>query len=152
MAKKEETKKVEKVSAITWAEKVLAKLNLSDKGKIGLFGDKLNSEWSKQIRNKKREIEVLNTQMEDDLIEANEKLVDMKEDYLDAFLNVNTSKIETSDARTAYVSTFTQNLVDKKNRVLAQEQEIQDIKTSYEEDINTLKEQIELLEEFKKYI
>jgi hypothetical protein len=59
MAKKEETKKVEKVSAITWAEKVLAKLNLSDKGKIGLFGDKLNSEWSKQIRNKKREIEVL---------------------------------------------------------------------------------------------
>jgi len=151
MAKKEETK-VEKVSAITWAEKVLAKLNLSDKGKIGLFGDKLNAEWSKQIRNKKREIEVLNTQMEDDLIEANEKLVDMKEDYLDAFLNVNTSKIETSDARTAYVSTFTQNLVDKKNRVLAQEQEIQDIKTSYEEDINFLKEQIELLEEFKKYI
>ena len=151
MAKKEETK-VEKVSAITWADKVLAKLNLSDKGKIGLFGDKLNAEWSKQIRNKKREIEVLNTQMEDDLIEANEKLVDMKEDYLDAFLNVNTSKIETSDARTAYVDVFTQNLVTKKNRVLAQEQEIQDIKTSYEEDINTLKEQIELLEEFKKYI
>ena len=151
MAKKEETK-VEKVSTITWAEKVLAKLNLSDKGKIGLFGDKLNSEWSKQIRNKKREIEVLNTQMEDDLIEANEKLVDMKEDYLDAFLNVNTSKIETSDARTAYVDVFTQNLVTKKNRVLAQEQEIQDIKTSYEEDINILKEQIELLEEFKKYI
>ena len=151
MAKKEETK-VEKVSAITWAEKVLAKLNLSDKGKIGLFGDKLNSEWSKQIRNKKREIEILNTQMEDELIEANEKLVDMKEDYLDAFLNVNTSKIETSDARTAYVDVFTQNLVTKKNRVLVQEQEIQDIKTSYEEDINTLKEQIELLEEFKKYI
>ena len=151
MAKKEETK-VEKVSAITWAEKVLAKLNLSDKGKIGLFGDKLNSEWSKQIRNKKREIEVLNTQMEDELIEANEKLVDMKEDYLDAFLNVNTSKIETSDARTAYVETFTQNLVTKKNRVLAQEQEIQDIKTSYEEAINILKEQIELLEEFKKNI
>ena len=149
MAKKEETK-VEKVSAITWAEKVLAKLNLSDKGKIGLFGDKLNSEWSKQIRNKKREIEVLNTQMEDELIEANEKLVDMKEDYLDAFLNVNTSKIETSDARTAYVDVFTQNLVTKKNRVLAQEQEIQDIKTSYEEEINTLKEQIDLLEEFKK--
>src|SRR5574344_2291910 len=98
MAKKEEIK-VEKVSTITWAEKVLAKLNLSDKGKIGLFGDKLNSEWSKQIRNKKREIEVLNTQMEDELIEANEKLVDIKEDYYDAFLNVNTSKIETSDAR-----------------------------------------------------
>ena len=151
MAKKEETK-VEKVSAITWAQKVLAKLNLSDAGKIGLFGDKLNAEWSKQIRNKKREIEVLNTQMEDELIEANEKLVDMKEDYLDAFLNVNTSKIETSDARTAYVETFTQNLVYKKNGVLAQEQEIQDIKTSYEEVINILKEKIELLEEFKKYI
>jgi hypothetical protein len=151
MAKKEGTK-VEKVSTITWAEKVLAKLNLSDKGKIGLFGDKLNSEWSKQIRNKKREIEILNTQMEDELIEANEKLVDIKEDYYDAFLNVNTSKIETSDARTAYVEAFTQNLVTKKNRVLAQEQEIQDIKTSYEEEINTLKEQIDLLEEFKKNI
>jgi hypothetical protein len=151
MAKKEETK-VEKVSTITWAEKVLAKLNLSDKGKIGLFGDKLNSEWSKQIRNKKREIEVLNTQMEDELIEANEKLVDMKEDYFDAFLNVNTSKIETSDARTAYVESFTQNLVYKKNAILAQEQEIKDIKSSYEEDIKELKEQIDLLEEFKKNI
>ena len=151
MAKKEETK-VEKVSTMSWAKKVLAKLNLSDEGKVGLFGDKLNSEWSKQIRNKKREIEVLNTQMEDELIEANEKLVDMKEDYLDAFLNVNTSKIETSEARTAYVESFTQNLVYKKNAILAQEQEIKDIKSSYEEDINTLKEQIELLEEFKKYI
>jgi DNA repair exonuclease SbcCD ATPase subunit len=151
MAKKEETK-VEKVSTITWAEKVLAKLNLSDKGKIGLFGDKLNSEWSKQIRNKKREIEVLNTQMEDELIEANEKLVDMKEDYFDAFLNVNTSKIETSDARTAYVESFTQNLVYKKNAILAQEQEIKDIKSSYEEDIKELQEQIDLLEEFKKNI
>lgn len=151
MAKKEETE-AEKVSTITWAEKVLAKLNLSDKGKIGLFGDKLNSEWSKQIRNKKREIEVLNTQMEDELIEANEKLVDIKEDYYDAFLNVNTSKIETSDARTAYVESFTQNLVYKKNAILAQEQEIKDIKSSYEENINTLKEQIELLEEFKKNI
>jgi hypothetical protein len=151
MAKKEEIK-VEKVSTITWAEKVLAKLNLSDKGKIGLFGDKLNSEWSKQIRNKKREIEVLNTQMEDELIEANEKLVDMKEDYFDAFLNVNTSKIETSDARTAYVESFTQNLVYKKNAILAQEQEIKDIKSSYEEDIKELQEQIDLLEEFKKNI
>jgi len=151
MAKKEETK-VEKVSTITWAEKVLAKLNLSDKGKIGLFGDKLNSEWSKQIRNKKREIEVLNTQMEDELIEASEKLQDIKEDYLDAFLNVNTSKIETSDARTAYVESFTQNLVYKKNAILAQEQEIKDIKSSYEEDIKELQEQIDLLEEFKKNI
>jgi hypothetical protein len=151
MAKKEGTK-VEKVSTITWAEKVLAKLNLSDKGKIGLFGDKLNSEWSKQIRNKKREIEILNTQMEDELIEANEKLVDIKEDYYDAFLNVNTSKIETSDARTAYVESFTQNLVYKKNAILAQEQEIKDIKSSYEEDIKELQEQIDLLEEFKKNI
>lgn len=151
MAKKAETK-VEKVSTITWAEKVLAKLNLSDKGKIGLFGDKLNSEWSKQIRNKKREIEILNTQMEDELIEANEKLVDIKEDYYDAFLNVNTSKIETSDARTAYVESFTQNLVYKKNAILAQEQEIKDIKSSYEEDIKELQEQIDLLEEFKKNI
>ena len=151
MAKKEETK-VEKVSTITWAQKVLAKLNLSDAGKIGLFGDKLNAEWSKQIRNKKREIEVLNTQMEDELIEANEKLVDIKEDYYDAFLAVNPTKIETSDARMAYVDIFTNNLLYKKNAILAQEQEIEDIKTSYQEDIKELKEQIDLLEEFKKNI
>ena len=151
MAKKEETK-VEKVSTITWAEKVLAKLNLSDKGKIGLFGDKLNAEWSKQIRNKKREIEILNTQMEDELIEANEKLVDIKEDYYDAFLAVNPTKIETSDARMAYVDTFTSNLLYKKNAILAQEQEIEDIKTSYQEDIKELQEQIDLLEEFKRNI
>ena len=151
MAKKEETK-VEKVSAITWAQKVLAKLNLSDAGKIGLFGDKLNAEWSKQIRNKKREIEILNTQMEDELIEANERLQDIKEDYLDAFLEVNPAKIETSDARMSYVDTFTSNLLYKKNAILVQEQEIKDIKTSYEEDIKELQEQIDLLEEFKKNI
>lgn len=151
MTKKTETK-VEKVSTITWAEKVLAKLNLSDKGKIGLFGDKLNAEWSKQIRNKKREIEILNTQMEDELIEANEKLVDIKEDYYDAFLAVNPTKIETSDARMAYVDVFTSNLLYKKNAILAQEQEIEDIKTSYQKAIKELQEQIDLLEEFKRNI
>ena len=151
MAKKAETK-VEKMSQISWEDKVLARLNLSEKGKIGLFGDKLRSEWSKQIRNKKREIEALNTQMEDELIEANEKLVDVKEDYYDAFLAVNPAKIETSDARMSYVDSFTYNLINKKQAIVDQEQYIKDIKSSYEEDIKELQEQIDLLEEFKKNI
>ena len=151
MAKKVETK-VEKVNAITWAEKVLAKLNLSDKGKIGLFGDKLNAEWSKQIRNKKREIEVLSTQMEDELIEANEKLGDLKEEYLEAFLTVDTSRIETSEDRLEYTNDFTYNLQDRKQDIVDQEQWIEDVKYAYDTKIKELQEQIDLLEEFKKNI
>ena len=142
----------EKVSAMSWASKVLAKLNLSEEGKVGLFGDTLVKDWTKQIRDKKKYIAQLETDMEDMLLEANEKLEDFKEEYEEAFLNVNVNRISTSDARHEYVEDFTDNLVSKKNKVLGQIQKIKDIEESYKENIKEVQEQIELLEEFKKYI
>jgi hypothetical protein len=142
----------EKVSAMSWASKVLAKLNLSEEGKVGLFGDTLVKDWTKQIRDKKKYIAQLETDMEDMLLEANEKLEDFKEEYEEAFLNVNVNRISTSDARHEYVEDFTDNLVSKKNKVLGQIQKIKDIEESYKENIKEVQEQIDLLEEFKKNI
>jgi hypothetical protein len=142
----------EKVSAMSWASKVLAKLNLSEEGKVGLFGDTLVKDWTKQIRDKKKYIAQLETDLEDMLLEANEKLEDFKEEYEEAFLNVNVNRISTSDARHEYVEDFTDNLVSKKNKVLGQIQKIKDIEESYKENIKEVQEQIDLLEEFKKNI
>lgn len=142
----------EKVSAMSWASKVLAKLNLSEEGKVGLFGDTLVKDWTKQIRDKKKYISQLETDMEDELLEANEKLEDFKEEYEEAFLAVNVSRISTSDARHVYVEDFTDNLVSKKNKVLGQIQRIKDIEESYKERSQEIQEQIDLLEEFKKNI
>ena len=142
----------EKVSAMSWASKVLAKLNLSEEGKVGLFGDTLVKDWTKQIRDKKKYIQQLESDMEDMLLEANEKLEDFKEEYEEAFLNVNVNRISTSDARHEYVEDFTDNLVSKKNKVLGQIQKIKDIEESYKENIKEVQEQIDLLEEFKKNI
>ena len=142
----------EKVSAMSWASKVLAKLNLSEEGKVGLFGDTLVKDWTKQIRDKKKYISQLETDMEDMLLEANEKLEDFKEEYEEAFLAVNVNRISTSDARHEYVEDFTDNLVSKKNKVLGQIQKIKDIEESYKENIKEVQEQIDLLEEFKKNI
>ena len=142
----------EKVSAMSWASKVLAKLNLSEEGKVGLFGDTLVKDWTKQIRDKKKYIAQLETDMEDMLLEANEKLEDFKEEYEEAFLSVNVGRISTSDARHEYVEDFTDNLVSKKNKVLGQIQKIKDIEESYKENIKEVQEQIDLLEEFKKNI
>lgn len=47
---------VKKASEITWKEKVMARLNLSEEGKVGLFGDKMKRVWAKSIRTKKDEI------------------------------------------------------------------------------------------------
>lgn len=138
-----------KVTEMSWVAKVLGRLNLNEEGKVGLFGDKLVSEWSKQIRDKKRIIAQLEIEMEDKILEENEKLTDLKEEYTEAFLTVDVTRIATSDKRISYVESFTENLLVKKNRVLAQEQVVKDSEDSYKSQIKEVQEQIDLLEEFK---
>jgi len=138
-----------KVTEMSWVTKVLGRLNLNEEGKVGLFGDKLISEWNKQIRDKKRTIAQLEIEMEDEILEEKEKLTDLKEEYAEAFLTVDVNRIATSDKRTSYVESFTENLLAKKNRVLAQEQVVKDSEDSYKSQIEEVQEQIDLLEEFK---
>ena len=123
-------------------------MNLSEEGKVGLFGDKLKRVWEKSIRGRKDEISKLKSQLENNLIEMNEKLVEITDEYNDAFLSINVANIVDNDARARYADTFTRSLINKKNRVKEYTQEIEDTKESYTEQISDLEESIKAYEEF----
>ena len=139
---------VKKASEITWASKVMARLNLSEEGKVGLFGDKLKRVWEKAIRTKKDEISKLESQLANELIEMDEKLVEITDEYNDAFLGIDVKLIVDNDSRAKYADVFTRNLMSKKNAVISYTQLIEDTKKSYQVKIDELKASIAAYEEF----
>ena len=141
-----------KVNDVTWVQKVLARLDLNDEGKVGLFGDTLKREWKKAIRDNQRQISQIETELEDKLIDLNEKLVDLKEDYINSFEEVNVDKIDTSTNRKDYVKEFTKDIVSRKNTMLTLEGEISDTKDSYKARIEKHNEKIKELEEFLSHV
>jgi len=141
-----------KVNSVTWVQKVLARLDLNDEGKVGLFGDTLKREWKKLIRDNKRQISQIETELEDKLIDLNEKLVDLKEDYVGSFEEVDVDEIDTATDRKEYVQTFTRRIQYKKNSVLELEGEIADTKDSYKARIEHHNSKIKELEELLSYV
>ena len=139
---------VKKASEITWASKVMARLNLSEEGKVGLFGDKLKRVWQKAIRTKKDEISKLESQLANELIEMDEKLVEITDEYNDAFIGIDVRLIVDNDSRAKYADVFTRNLMNKKNAVISYTQLIEDTKKSYQVKIDELKASIAAYEEF----
>ena len=137
-----------KASEITWASKVMARLNLSEEGKVGLFGDKLKRVWEKAIRTKKDEISKLESQLANELIEMDEKLVEITDEYNDAFLGIDVELIIDNDSRAKYADVFTRNLMSRKNAVISYTQLIEDTKKSYQVKIDELKASIAAYEEF----
>ena len=139
---------VKKASEITWKEKVMARLNLSEEGKVGLFGDKMKRVWAKSIRTKKDEISKIESQLANELIEMDEKLVEITDEYTDAFLGIDVKLIVDNDSRARYAEVFTRNLMSKKNAVISYTQLIEDTKKSYQVKIDELKASIAAYEEF----
>jgi len=141
-----------KANAKTWVQKVLARLDLNDEGKVGLFGDTLRREWKKLIRDNQRQIGQLETELDDKLIDLNEKLTDLKEDYVNSFEEVDVCEIDTSTDRKQYVKEFTRMIISRKNAVLELEGEIADTKDSFKARIDEHNKKIKELEESLSYL
>lgn len=88
------------------------------------------------------------SQLANELIEMDEKLVEITDEYTDAFLGIDVKLIVDNDSRARYAEVFTKNLMAKKNAVISYTQLIEDTKTSYESKIKELKDSIAAYEEF----
>lgn len=139
---------MKKASEITWASKVMARLNLSEEGKVGLFGDKLKRVIEKRIIDKEEEVAKLERQLKNTMIEMNEQLNEIKDEYSDAFITIDLTRITDTDSRKAYADPFVNNLMHKKNAVINFIQKIEDTKNSYDKQIKDLKDSIAAYEEF----
>ena len=139
---------VKKASEITWASKVMARLNLSEEGKVGLFGDKLKRVIEKRIIDKEEEVAKLERQLKNTMIEMNEQLNEVKDEYSDAFITIDLTRITDTDSRKAYADPFVNNLMQKKNAVINFIQKIEDTKNSYDKQIEELKDSIAAYKEF----
>ena len=137
-----------KVSEITWASKVMARLNLSEEGKVGLFGDKLKRVIEKRIIDKEEEVAKLERQLKNTMIEMNEQLNEVKDEYSDAFITIDLTRITDTDSRKAYAEPFVNALMQKKNAVINFVQKIEDTKNSYDKQIKELKDSVAAYEEF----
>jgi len=137
---------------VTWVQKVLARLDLNDEGKVGLFGDTLKREWKKLIRDNQRQIALAETELDDKLVDLNEKLIDLKEEYENSFTEVDTNEIDTSTDRKDYVKSFTRIITARKNAVLELEGEIADTRDSFKARIDEHNKKIKELEELLSYL
>lgn len=155
-----------KMTDASWAQKVMSFIDSNEEGMIGRFGGKLHTELKRTIRNmqswiadQKRNIDRLNTQLNDKLEDEEAELETLKENYANGFFEVDAKQLETSEKMNQYTKVFIRNQQTKKNLILAKEQQILDVKASYEEDIKYIqeaidekKEDIALLEEFLRNI
>ena len=139
---------VKKASEITWASKVMARLNLSEEGKVGLFGDKLKRVIEKRIIDKEEEVAKLERQLKNTMIEMNEQLNEVKDEYSDAFITIDLTRITDTDSRKAYAEPFVNALMKKKNAVINFVQKIEDTKNSYDKQIKEFKDSVAAYEEF----
>lgn len=138
----------------SWAQKVMSYINSNEEGTIGRFGDKLHTELKRSIRNmnrwigdKLREIEGIETQLADKLEDMEASLETLRDNYSNSFYEVKLDRLKTAEKMNDYVHVFLRDLQRNKNLILDKEQEIEDVKESYQDKINAIKEAIECKKE-----
>lgn len=157
------TTKVNESKKLNWIKKAVAKFDGSDESKMALTYDRSIRELEKSKREKEsQKVELQNliktheNKLTEILIDETEKLNDFKNEYEESFTNIDIKKIQTTDNRNQYIiETFIPNIVAKKNKMLAQEQKIKDVQTSYDDkfdkiniSIKEIDESIEVINEF----
>lgn len=132
---------------VTWTQKVLAKFNLSEEGKVGLFGDSLTKELKKAIRDANREIKSREIAFKDAQEDRMEQFEDLRESYEALFLEVDMDRINTSTDRKAYTRVFTDKLLRKRAELKQFESDIKHYQIQHDAAIEEIKEKIKVTEE-----
>ena len=135
-----------------WADRVLGRLNLSEKGQVALFGDLAVKNYEKGIKNKKSTIEKLKSELAEKLEEEEQILVELKEDLLSITESVNVEQIKSVDARKTYFDIFDKNISSAMSKTDAQEKYIVAVKESVDKQIKNLESEIKILETKLSYL
>lgn len=146
------SERVKMNTGISWSQKVLAKLNLNEEGKVGLFRDSLVKTWEKAITVRKREIAQIKEKEVELLESMNEVLDELKEEMNDTFITVDPEKIKTRDSRIDYIDSFDRKCNEAVAKVKAQEESIEETKKHNAERIKLKEQEIEVFENKLSFI
>lgn len=132
------------MNKVTFIEKCLAKLNLSDDGKVGLAIDKIINSYEKQIKGYERKISDLKSTESEKLADLNEQLEELILDKNDVVSTIEPDKIRTSEERKAYVEIYSRKVNKALQIVKNKKEEIENYKESVKKEVEGYQEQIDL--------
>ena len=120
---------------LSFVEKCVAKLNLTENSKIELAADQIIKTYEKEIKVRERKIADIKVKEEEDLIDLNEQLEELKIEKAEVATTIDVNSINTNEARRNYVGTYTQKLQAAINMVKAKETQIEEYKKNVEDKI-----------------
>ena len=120
---------------LSFVEKCVAKLNLTENSKIELAADQIIKTYEKEIKVRERKIADIKVKEEEDLIDLNEQLEELKIEKAEVATTIDVNSINTNEARRNYVGVYTQKLQAAIDRVKAKETQIEEYKKNVEDKI-----------------
>lgn len=127
---------------LSFVEKCVAKLKLDDKSLVELAADQIIKTYNKEIKVRERKIADLKAKQEEDLVDLNEQLGELKVEKKDIAVSINLDLIGSNEARRSYVSTYTRNLQSAIDKVVAKEKQIADYKSMVSKSIEAIEQEI----------
>lgn len=139
------SKQVE-VKKSSWIEKVLAKLNLSEEGKVGLMQERLIKYYKEEKRKIEANIETITRNYTRDMETAEEELLEIKEAEDAAFIDLDLDKVNTVESRKAYIAVLDRQFNEAIKARKGKEDEIERKTKDFDASIKSYEDALEIVE------
>lgn len=140
--------KTEAKNKLTLVERIMAKLNLGEAGKIQHFVDKQIKTLSREKDQLKRNIEIEQYNVKVELEKLEEQLEDAKSNAEDSYMNIVVENVATNALQEDYAKAFWARVNSAEKAVAKLEQQIKDVNESLDKTIKSINEEIEIRERF----
>ena len=139
------SKQVE-IKKSSWIEKVLAKLNLSEKSKVGLMQERLIKYYKEEKRKIEANIETITRNYTRDMETAEEELLEIKEAEDAAFIDLDLDKVNTVESRKAYIAVLDRQFNEAIKARKEKEEEIERKTKDFDASIKSCEKALEIVE------
>lgn len=135
------------MNKVSFLDKCLAKLNLSEDSKVGLAIDTIVKQYEKEIKAYERKISDLKAVEVETITDLQDKLAELIEEKIEIVQTIDVSKVKTSEDRKSYVALYTRKIRAAIEAVQNKEEEITNYKEDVAESVKDYQKQIELFKE-----
>ena len=122
---------------------ILAKLNITERGKIENFFMKQRSELNKEIRDLTKNKKTLIDDHQDAVEDLNEKLADAQVEVEEAYSAVTVEDISSNEKAKAFANNYWDNIEVAEQRVEGIKDQIQDAEEDFKDEIEEIDAQID---------
>lgn len=122
--------------------KIMAALKLGEEGKIGSFFNKLESDFSREIKAIKHNISGAEFEHEQNIERLTQQLEDAQQAVEDAWMNVTADKVNTNAAQDSFKGDYLYNITLAEDRVEDIKRAIKRNQDAHENQLKDLNDQI----------